>query len=76
MVALGVDGATANSDKKSGVRTIMKEEMLCTVFVCCMTYRLEKAIQDALKKMFFDEVDHMILRMFYLYQSDQKHSGK
>ena len=37
-----------------------------------MAHRLELAIQDALKDAFFDEVDDMILRIFYLYQSPKK----
>ena len=54
----------------------MKEEMLWTAFVWCMAHRLELAIQDALKDMFSDKVDDMILRIFYLYQkSPQKTQG-
>ena len=44
----------------------MKEEMSWIAFVCCMAHRLELAIQDALKDTFFDEIDGMILRLFYL----------
>ena len=41
-----------------------------------MAHRLELAIQDALKDMFSDKVDDMILRIFYLYQkSPQKTQG-
>ena len=40
-----------------------------------MTHRLELAIQNVLKDMFFDEVDDMILRIFYLYQKSTKNSG-
>ena len=50
----------------------MKEEMPWIAFVCCMVHRLELAIQDALKDMFFGEVDDMILRIFYLYQKSPK----
>ena len=62
--------------EKRGVQAIMKEEMLWTAFVWCMAHRLELAIQDALKDMFSDKVDGMILRIFYLYQkSPQKTQG-
>ena len=53
----------------------MKEEMPWIAFVWCMAHRLELAIQDALKDMFFNEVDHMILRIFYLYQVSKKTQG-
>ena len=46
----------------------MKEEMPWIAFVWCMAQRLELAIQDALKDIFSDKVDDMILRIFYLYQ--------
>ena len=45
-------------------------------FAWCMAHRLELAIQDALNDTFFDEIDDMILRIFYLYQkSPKKNSG-
>ena len=50
----------------------MKEEMPWIVFVWCMAHRLELAFQDALKDTFFDEIDYMILKIFYLYQKSPK----
>ena len=49
MAALGADGATVNSGKKSGVPTIMKENMPWIAFVCCMTQRLELLFRMLLK---------------------------
>ena len=37
-----------------------------------MAHRLELAIQDVLKDLFFDEIHEMILRVFYLYQKSTK----
>ena len=54
-------------EKKRGVWAIMKEEMPGIAFVWYMAHRLELAIQDALKDMFFGKVDGMVLRIFYLY---------
>ena len=50
----------------------MKEEMPWIAFVWSMAHRLELAIQDALKDTFFDEVDDMILRIFYLDEKSPK----
>ena len=50
----------------------MKEEMSWIAFVWCMGHRLELAIQDVLEDAFFDEVDDMISRIFYFYQSPKK----
>ena len=63
-------------EKKRGVQAIMKEEMPWIAFVWCMAHRLELAIQDTLKDMFFDEVDDMILRIFYFYQKYPKKLGE
>ena len=34
----------------------------------CMAHRLELAIKDALKGTTFDEIDEMLLRLYYLYE--------
>ena len=60
------------TEKKRGVQAIMKEEIPWIAFVWCMAHRLELAIQDALKDMFFGKVDDMSLRIFYLYQKSPK----
>ena len=41
-----------------------------------MAHRLELAIQDTLKNMFFEKVDDMILRIFDLYQKSPKKLGE
>ena len=40
--------------------------------VVSCTYRLELAIKDALKGTLFDDVDDMILRLYYLYEKSPK----
>ena len=50
----------------------MKEEMPWIASVWCMAHRLELAIQDTLKDTFFEDVDDMILRIFYFYQKSPK----
>ena len=50
----------------------MKEEMPWIAFVWCMAHRLELVIQDTVKDKFFDKIDDIILRIFYLYQKSPK----
>ena len=50
----------------------MQEEMPWIAFVWCMAHILELAIQGALKDTFLDEVDDMILRIFYLYRKSPR----
>ena len=54
IVSLGAGVATVNSVKKRSVPAIMKEEITWITSVWCVAQRLELAIQDALKDMFFD----------------------
>ena len=39
----------------------------------CLAHRLELAIKDALKGSSFDDVDEMLLRLYYLYQKRKCH---
>ena len=38
----------------------------------CLAHRLELAIKDALTGTFFDSLDEMLLRLYYLYQKSPK----
>ena len=38
----------------------------------CLAHRLKLAIKDALKGSSFDDVDEMLLRLYYLYQKSPK----
>ena len=49
----------------------MKQEMPW-IAVLCIAHRLELAIQDALKDIFFEEVEDIIVKIYYLYQKSPK----
>lgn len=72
LVGLGADGASVNNGDKSSVKTKLREEMPWLIFGWCMAHKLELGIKDALKGTFFDEVDEMLLRLYYLYKRSPK----
>ena len=38
----------------------------------CLAHRLELAVKDALKGTAFDDIDEMMLRLYYLYKNSPK----
>ncbi len=38
----------------------------------CLAHRLELSLQDALKNTFFNTIDDLLLRLYYLYQNSPK----
>ena len=38
----------------------------------CLAYRLELGIKDTLKDTYFDGIDDMLLRLYYIYMRDHQ----
>ena len=72
MVALGADGASVNNGDKSSVKTKLREELPWLAFGWCMAHKLELGIKDALKGTYFNKVDEMLPRLYYLYKRSPK----
>lgn len=72
LVGLGADGASVNRGGQGGVQAKLRDEMPWIVFVWCMNHRLELSVKDALKKTYFNTVDEMLLRIYYLYEKSPK----
>lgn len=71
LVGFGCDGASVNI-APNGLRGCLEGAVLWIVSFWCMAHRLELAIKDALKGTYFDEVDEMLLRAYYLYKKSPK----
>ena len=65
---LNVDGAFVNLGTHKGVETLLKHESPCFTAFHCFNYRIELAVKDAFEKTFFEEIDKMLLFLYYLYQ--------
>ena len=71
LVGIGTDGAAANI-AASGLKGLVENQLQWVFWMWCMAHRLELAIKDALKGTFFDNIDEMLLRLYYLYEKSPK----
>ena len=73
LVGLGTDGASANI-ANAGLKGIMEKKIIWVYWMWCLAHRLELAIKNALKGTYFDSIDDMLLRLYYLYEKSPKKS--
>ena len=59
-------------DCHRGLGGLLHQSAEWLIVVHCFNNRLELAAQDAFKVTFFDEVDTMLTKLFYLYQKSPK----
>ena len=71
LVGIGTDGASANVAAK-GLKGLVEKELNWIFWMWCLAHRLELAVKDALKNTVFDEIEEMILRLYYLYENSPK----
>ena len=70
---LNVDGTSVNTGVHNGLGTKISEDYAPWLTVIhCFNHRLELAIKDALKGSFFDEIDTMLLKLYYLCKKSLK----
>ncbi len=66
MIGLGCDGASVNMGKRA-LKGLLTKDKPWAVVVWCLAHRLELAIKDAFSKTFFDTINDMLLRIYYIY---------
>ena len=64
---LNVDGASVNTGIHGGLGVKMKESAPWINVIHCFNYSL-----DTFNKIFFNEVNNMLLKLFYLYRKSPK----
>ena len=65
---LNVDGAFVNLGIHKGLETLLKDESPWFTAFHCFNHWTELAVKDVFEKTFFEEIDKMILFLYYLYQ--------
>ncbi len=65
LVGIGSDGAAANI-AKGGLKGLVEEHCDWIFWMWCLAHRLELAVKHALKGTFFDDIEDMLLRLYYL----------
>ena len=71
LIGFGCDGTNVNI-ADGGLKGLLTKEFPWLVVNWCLSHRLELAIKDALKSTFFESVDELLLRLYYLYEKSPK----
>ena len=72
LIGFGSDGAAINSGKRNGIITKLRADMPWMMFGWCVAHRLELSLKDGLTGTEFDDVDNMILNLYYIYKKSPK----
>ena len=72
LVGFGSDGTSVNRGSKEGIKTILQRDNEWLTFGWCVAHRLELALKDAFNGTAFDEIEELLLRLYYLYKKSPK----
>ena len=73
LVSFGANGTNTNSGHKDSVKAILQHMNPWLTFGWCILHRLELALKDGLgKNHLFQDVEQMILRLYYIYKKSPK----
>lgn len=71
LIDMGTDGASANIAGR-GLKGLMERKLPWLYWMWCIAHRLELAVKDALKGTAFDDIEEMLLRLYYIYENSPK----
>ena len=71
LAGIGTDGASSNV-AAGGLKSLVENELPWMFWMRCLAHRLELSVKDALKGTFFDQIDEMLLRLYYIYEKSPK----
>ena len=72
LIGFVADGAMVSRGEKDGVISILQRHLPWVIYVWCVTHHLELALKDALQGTIFDDVDEVLLCLYYLYENSPK----
>ena len=76
LAGFNVDGASVNTGIHKGSAQLLCESSPCLNVVHCFNHRLGLAIKDVFKATFFEDVDTMLNKLYYLYRKSPKRLQK
>ena len=68
LVGFGADDASVNPGIKESVRPLLLEKCPWLFSCWCFAHRLELAVADAFKDTQFEEIEEILVNLFYLYK--------
>ena len=72
LIGFAADGAIVNRGQKDGVLSILQSNLPWVIYVWCVAHRLELALKGALQGTIFDDVDQVLLHLYFLMKSRLK----
>lgn len=72
LVGVGTDGASVNISEQNGMRGILQRNHPWLFWSWCFAHCLELACKDSLCSHLFNDIDEMLLKLYYLYEKSPK----
>ena len=72
LVGFLTDGAAVNLGQKKGVAAQLKQGSPWLVAIHCFNHRLELAMKDAFNNTYVEDVNEMLMRIYYVYRNSTK----
>ena len=69
--AFGCDGTNANI-ADGGLKGHLVWRFLSILVMWCLSHRVELAVKGGLKTTYFEVIDNLLLKMYYLYENSPK----
>ena len=64
-LGIGTDGASVNI-AAGGLRGLVERELPWVFWMWCLAHRVEISVKEALKGTYFDNIDKMLLGLYFL----------
>ena len=71
LIGFGCDGTNVNI-AEGGLKGLLTKDFPWLVVIWCLSHRLELSLKDALKSTYFDVIDDLLLKLYYLYEKSPK----
>ena len=72
LAGFNVDDASVNTGIHKGLAQLLRESSPCLNVIHCFNHRFELAIKDAFKATFFEDIDTLLNKFYYLYRKSPK----
>ena len=72
LVGGGTDGASVNTSEQNGMRGTMQRALPWLFWAWCYAHHLELVCHDSLSSKHFNNIQEMLLRLYYLYEKSAK----
>ena len=72
LAGFNVNGASVNTGIHKGLAQLLRESSPCLNVVHCFNHCFELAIKDAFEATFFEDINTMLNKLYYLYRKNPK----